>query len=44
MEYTYKRSKKSDKLQKTFDKYGKHTAKGLRIKIEIINSTNILQK
>ena len=28
----HKRKKKSDKSQKTFDKYGKNTTRGIRIK------------
>jgi hypothetical protein len=32
MEHEHKRKKKSDKGRKTFDKYGKNTSRGVRIK------------
>jgi hypothetical protein len=34
-QYTTKRSKKSDKRRRTFEKYGKNTAKGLRRKLAL---------
>ena len=45
MENTYQysqKSKKSDKSKKTFDKYGTHTTRGMRIKIEKIKYTTII--
>ena len=42
-EYTKSTNKKKDKKAKTFDIYGKNTTKGLRRKMEIIESKPNIQ-
>jgi len=43
MTETTERSKKSNKSKKTFEKYGKNTTKGLRIKLDTITHPNKLR-
>ena len=37
-QYREKKQSKNDKAKKTFEKYGKNTSKGLRIKIDKIEN------